>query len=170
MFHEEKRLNRDISICSSAPLIPYAPETVRCPTTARTLRCSAEKADLINVSTGILRQARALQLFPLSFTTKPYRIKHLFKCSCFVLHLAFGGLEGVNRLTVCVASLCGFWKFDRKFGTRRLGESRYLQMAEMYFEQHQKLSTSQPSMSWPCHMQGRLNREYRIPGRILRNA
>ena len=110
MFHEEKRLQEDISIRPSATFIPYAPETMGSTALTRTLRRRAEKADLINIFTGILRQACAVQLFPLSFTAKPYRIKHLFKCSGFVLHLAFGGLKSVNRLTVCVASLRGFWK------------------------------------------------------------
>ena len=91
---------------------------MRSTTTARTLRRSAEKADLINIFTGILRQARALQLSPLSFATKPFRVKQLCKCSGLVLHLAFGGLKGVNRLTVHVASLRSFWNFDRKRGTR----------------------------------------------------
>lgn len=60
MFHEEKRLQGDISTCPLAPFTLYAPETMRSTTTARTLRRSAEQADLINVFTGILRQARAL--------------------------------------------------------------------------------------------------------------
>jgi len=110
VFHEEKRLQGDMSACPSAPFTPYVPETMRSTTIARTLRRTAEKADLVNIFAGVLRQARAIQLFPLSFTAKPCRIKHLRKCSGFVLHVAFGGVKGVNRLTVCVASFGGFWK------------------------------------------------------------
>ena len=77
-------------------------------TLARTLGGSAEKANLINIVASILRQAHILQLLPVSFTTEPSGIEQLFKRLDFVFYLAFGSTKSVNRLIVCVASLCGF--------------------------------------------------------------